>query len=126
MEAAQVKLEEEARLKSSNHLTLLIDGWEDLLKRSLYGFVAAEAGKFPVVLSLENMTGERATGKAVADASVKSLASMGIVAENARNHLIAATTDNPSVMIVTRKELQKVFWWILVCTASINSEYKAY
>ncbi|KAF6759090.1 ribonuclease H-like domain-containing protein [Ephemerocybe angulata] len=113
MEAARVKLEEEARLKSSNRLTLLIDGWEDILRRSLYGFVAAEVGKFPVMLSLENMTGARATGKGVADAARKSLESMGITEEIAKNHLIAVTTDNPTVMISTRRDLQNTFWWIL-------------
>ncbi|KAF6759096.1 ribonuclease H-like domain-containing protein [Ephemerocybe angulata] len=113
MEAARVKLEEEVRLKSSNRLTLLIDGWEDILRRSLYGFVAAEVGKFPVMLSLENMTGARATGKGVADAARKSLESMGITEEIAKNHLIAVTTDNPTVMISTRRDLQNTFWWIL-------------
>ncbi|KAF8225744.1 hypothetical protein L208DRAFT_1408030 [Tricholoma matsutake] len=42
-------------------LTLLIDGWEDILRPSLYGSVAVEVGQYLSVLSLTDMTGNHAT-----------------------------------------------------------------
>ncbi|KIK75104.1 hypothetical protein PAXRUDRAFT_94925, partial [Paxillus rubicundulus Ve08.2h10] len=56
-EAVRVQQEDIERLKNCKKLTLLLDGWEDLLKRSLYGSVAVEVNQHPVVLSLDDMTG---------------------------------------------------------------------
>ena len=44
-------------MKKRPSLTLLFDGWEDKLKRSLYGTVAAGIGEFLTVLSLKELTG---------------------------------------------------------------------
>jgi len=72
-EAARVRLEELEHVKKSKKLTYLIDGWEDLLKRSIYGSVAAEVGKYPTVLPLEDMTGNRATAEGIMGAAEKAM-----------------------------------------------------
>lgn len=56
-EIAHVQMEDIARLKGRKRLTYLLDGWEDKIRRSLYGSMAAEVNQHPVVLSLEDMTG---------------------------------------------------------------------
>jgi hypothetical protein len=56
-EAAQTQVEEVERLKLQKQLTLLFDGWEDKLWRSLYRKVVAELGTPPTVLSLDELTG---------------------------------------------------------------------
>jgi hypothetical protein len=56
-EVARVQIADIAHLKERKRLTLLLDGWEDKIRRSLYGCLAAEVNQRPVVLSLEDMTG---------------------------------------------------------------------
>ncbi|KAG1735804.1 hypothetical protein EDB19DRAFT_1830154 [Suillus lakei] len=56
-EAARVKLEEVDRPKGRRLLTLLLNGWEDMLRRSLYGSLAAEVKQHPIILALEDMMG---------------------------------------------------------------------
>jgi len=94
-EAARVHLEELDCVKKSKKLTYLIDRWEDLLKRSIYGSVAAEVGKYPTVLSLEDMTGYRATAEGIMVAAEKAMQEMDLL--NGKS-FIAITTDNPTVM----------------------------
>ena len=94
-EAARVQLEDIGRVKQRKRLTLLIDGWEDRLKRNLYGCVASEVNQYPIVLSLTDLTGHRGSADALYETSCKALRSMEI--EDGRN-FIAATTDNPTVM----------------------------
>ncbi|KAI0747746.1 hypothetical protein C8Q80DRAFT_1353696 [Daedaleopsis nitida] len=60
-EEARVTLAEEGRLQKMKLLTLMIDGWEDVLRRSVYGSLLAELGIRPVVLGLTDLTGQRAT-----------------------------------------------------------------
>jgi hypothetical protein len=62
-EAARAQVEDMTRLKARKCLTLLFDGWEDKLQRSLYGTVAAEHGEPPSVLSLDELTGSRGTAE---------------------------------------------------------------
>lgn len=54
-EECWIQPEDIERLKDRKQLTLLIDGWEDKLKQSSYGAIAAEVHQFPVVLSLTNL-----------------------------------------------------------------------
>lgn len=109
--AARVQIEEIERLKKKTHMTLLIDGWEDQLKRSLYGSLAAKVGEYPTVLGLEDMTGDRGTANRIVDTATNSMTAMDI--EN--GHIfIAATTDNPTLMQSVRSKLQLKFFWILV------------
>ena len=44
-------------MKKRPRLTLLFDGWEDKLERSLYGTVAAGIGEFLTVFNLKELTG---------------------------------------------------------------------
>ncbi|KAJ7080858.1 hypothetical protein C8R44DRAFT_754211 [Mycena epipterygia] len=80
---------------SSKLLTLLQDGWEDRLKRSIYDVIAAGIDSFPIVMSLDDLTGERGKAPKCLDIAVKSLELMGDL--EARN-FIALTTDNPTTM----------------------------
>ena len=57
-ELSRVQLEEISHVQERKRLTFLLDGWEDLLKRSLYGALAAEVNQYPIVLSLADMTGK--------------------------------------------------------------------
>src|SRR4051812_315827 len=66
--AARVRLEELECLKNWSKFTYLIDGWEDILKQSLYGSVAAEVGQYLTILALDDMTGNHATAEGIVDA----------------------------------------------------------
>ena len=111
-EECRIQLEDIARLKDRKRLTFLIDGWEDKLKRSLYGAIAAEVQQFPVVLSLADLTGHRASSDKILEAAVQALQTMEL--EDGRN-FVALTTDNPTVMQAFRKKFQNKYYWIIVC-----------
>ncbi|KIK44650.1 hypothetical protein CY34DRAFT_784253 [Suillus luteus UH-Slu-Lm8-n1] len=91
-ESVHVQQEEIDRLKARNQHTLLLDGWEDLLKRSLYGSVAVEVKQLPVVLALEDMTGSR-----------------------------AVTTDNPTIMQSFCRKFQESYFWVLTFPCFLHS-----
>ncbi|KAJ6540757.1 ribonuclease H-like domain-containing protein [Mycena capillaripes] len=112
-QAADVFLREVDRLQNSKLLTLLEDGWEDMLKRSIYGVVAAGIDSFPIIMSLDDLTGERGNAAKCLDIAVNSLQLMGV--PDARN-FIALTTDNPTTMKAFRREFQKKFFWVLILT----------
>lgn len=111
-EHARVMTEEIERLGSRRLLTLLIDGWEDKLRRSLYGVVAAEINEFPVILGLRNLTGQRGSAASVLETATAAMKSMDV--EDGRN-FIACTTDNPAVMQSFRRMFQGQYSQILVC-----------
>jgi hypothetical protein len=94
-EITRVHCLEVGRLQKSKFNTLLIDGWEDKLRHALAGCVAARVNDAPSVLGLNDMSGSRVTADGYLDAALKSLDAMDI--QNGR-HLIAITTDNPTVM----------------------------
>lgn len=106
-----MQLEEITCLKQRRRLTLLIDGWEDLLKRSLYSILAAEVSQYPIVLSLQDMTGRRGSANALLDVMQQALEAMEVA--EAKN-FIAVTTDNPTVMQAFRRKFQAKFYWVLV------------
>lgn len=112
-EAARGQAEEMARLKSRKKLTLLFDGWEDKLRRSLYGTVAAELGSPPTVLSLDELTGHRGSAVQYLETLKGALKKMDI--SDARN-IIALTTDDPTVMRALRRMFGEEFYWVLVST----------
>ncbi|KAI5995785.1 hypothetical protein F5J12DRAFT_785554 [Pisolithus orientalis] len=93
-EAVQVQEEDLLRLKPRKKLTLLLDGWEDQLKQSLYGSVAVEVNHHPIVLALEDMT-----------ISQKAMEKLEI--DDGKN-LIAVTTDNPTVMQAFCQKFQEI------------------
>jgi len=49
-EESRVYLFELDRLKSKRNLTIMVDGWDDRLWRSVYGVLATQRGDFPSVL----------------------------------------------------------------------------
>jgi hypothetical protein len=110
-EAARVQLEELHRLSKRSRLTLLYNGWDDRIGRSLYGAVASEVNQYPVVLSLDDMTGHRGSADMLLKTSQKALKNMDM--DDGRK-LIALTTDNPTVMQAYRRKFQASYYWILV------------
>jgi len=110
-EAARVKLEEVDRLKGRRLLTLLLDGWEDKLRRSLYGSLAAEVKQHPIVLALEDMTGVRGTADNLMATSEKAMKAMEI---GDAKKIVAVTTDNLTVMQSFRRKFQTKYYWVLV------------
>ena len=110
-EECRIQLEDIGRLKDRKRLTFLIDGWEDKLKRSLYGVIAAEVHQFPVVLSLTDLTGHRASADKILEAAVQALQTMEL---GDGHNFIAVTTDNPTVMQAFRRKFQDKYYWIIV------------
>lgn len=110
-EAARVQVEEIARLHSRNLLTMLFDGWEDKLRRSLYGTIASEVGQHPTVLSLEELTGFRGSADKYLETAINAMTKMDL-GDGVR--FIAATTDDPNVMRAFRRKLEGKYYWILV------------
>ena len=52
-EVARVQLEDLERLENSRNQTLLYDGWEDGLGRSIYGAVSASVGEYLILGCLD-------------------------------------------------------------------------
>ncbi|KAG2740216.1 hypothetical protein P692DRAFT_201842526 [Suillus brevipes Sb2] len=82
-----------------------------VLGKNLYGSLAVEVNHHPIVLALEDMTGQRGTAENLVAVSQKALNRMGI--GDGRN-LIAVTTDNPTVMQSYRRKFQEMYPWVLV------------
>ncbi|VDB95632.1 unnamed protein product [Peniophora sp. CBMAI 1063] len=99
-ELANIFLSDRERLRNEKFLTFLIDGWEDALRRSLYGSLAARVGEFPTLLSLEDLTGGRATASGLLDVMKRALAHMD---QESGENFIAVTTDNPTTMQAFRR-----------------------
>lgn len=116
-ESARIELLEMERLQNRKCLTLLVDGWEDKAKRSLYGTVLTEVGKHPVVLGLTDLTGQRASGDAIYNVCNDSLKKLCIDPMQ----VAALCTDNPSVMIKVRKLWELQYKWVIV---SIYSSFQ--
>ncbi|KAF7351528.1 DUF659 domain-containing protein [Mycena sanguinolenta] len=117
-EAADVFLWETERLKSSNLLTLLEDGWEDRLKRSIYGLVVAGIDIFPIVMSLDDLTGERGGADKCLEIAVKSLELTG---DSTGRKFIAMTTDNPTTMQSLCQKAQMKSFWLLTFACFLHS-----
>lgn len=111
-EASRVMLKNMEDLKDRKFLTLLVDGWEDVAGRSLYGTVVAEPGKQPVVLGLTDLTGKRATADAIVDVCNENRQKMGIEPRQ----IAALCTDNPSTMISARRKWETMYPWVIVST----------
>ena len=116
-ESVRVWEEETKRLESRNFLTFLFDGWEDSLKRSLYGSVAAEVKQHPTVLSLDDLTGKRGNVATLIETTRRATSTMAL---SDMKKFIAVTTDNPTTMQAYRRELNKLFPWLLVCISAFS------
>ena len=110
-EAARVELEELVYMKDRKRLTLLTDGWEGILRQSLYGSVAAEVGQYPSVLSLTDMTGNCGTAENILKVAADGLKTMEL---EGGHSIIAVTMDNPSIMQSFRNKFQEKYFWVLV------------
>ena len=120
-ENVRVQMEEIKRLENRPFLTLLFDGWEDLLKRSLYGSIAAEVKQHPIVLSLDDLTGQRGNVPTLLETTRRATSAMNV---GDMKKFIAVTTDNPTSMQAYRRELQKLYPWLLV--SSRTDDYVAF
>ncbi|PPQ89295.1 hypothetical protein CVT25_000319 [Psilocybe cyanescens] len=94
VEEAWAFTEDMKQLEGRKNLTYLIDGWEDILHRSVYGCMLAEVGKYPVVLGFEELTGIHATADNIIVVADKALKKKKVDPMN----ILAACTDNPTTM----------------------------
>jgi len=109
-EEAHAFEEDIKRLKGRNNLTYLMDGWEDLQRRSVYGSMLAEVSKFPVILGLEELTGVRATADHLVEVSNRAMAKKSVQTSS----IIAVCTDNPMTMQAFRRKWTTEHSWIIV------------
>ncbi|KAF8989513.1 ribonuclease H-like domain-containing protein [Cyathus striatus] len=86
--------EDMERLKNKENLTYLIDGWEDSMRRSVYGCLLAEVGEYSFIIGLKELTGVRVT------------------ADNLLC-IIAVCTDNPTTMQAFHCKWTVEYSWIL-------------
>jgi hypothetical protein len=106
-EAARAQVEDMTQLKARKRLTLLFNGWEDRLRRSLYGTVATERREPPSVLSLDELTSSRGTAEKYLETTNGALKKMDL--DDSRN-FVALTTDNPTVMQAYGQLMQNTFF----------------
>ena len=110
-EKARVHLEDLDRIQEWMSLTLLFDGWEDALRRNIYGTVGAGVGKYPIMMSLDDMTDKRGMAENYLATIKGAMQGMGI---EKGIQVLALTTDNPTVMQSFRRMFQNEFQWVLV------------
>ena len=99
------------RLSENHRLTALLDGWDDAMRRALYGTMACERGVTPVVLGLEDMTGQRGDAETLRDVLERGLGTMEVKAKQ----LIAVVSDDPTTMRKYRRLVEQKWPWIVVC-----------
>ena len=116
-EAARVQLEDIERLNTLPRLTILFDGWEDKRRRSLYGTVTSQVDEDPIILSLDDLTGDRGSADVYMETLVGALKKNEI---EGKMHVIALTTDNPTVMQSLRRKTQEKYFWVLVSARSFE------
>jgi hypothetical protein len=104
-------MDDMANLKARKNLTLLTDGWEDRLRRSIYGTVASQVGEEPIVMSLNDITGKRGSADVILANAKKALSVMQV--DDGKN-FIALCTDNPTTMQSFRRKYEKEFPWVIV------------
>ncbi|KAF8580655.1 hypothetical protein K439DRAFT_1415198 [Ramaria rubella] len=86
----------------------MVDGWEDVQRRSLYGTLAAEVGKPSTVLSLEDVTGQHGDAKKMGEVVGGGMVKMELVP---RQH-VGLVTDNPMVMKAFRRFWVSKYPWV--------------
>ncbi|KAJ7226039.1 ribonuclease H-like domain-containing protein, partial [Mycena pura] len=97
--------------------TLIIDGWEDELRRSLYGTAAGRVGEPTIVMGLQDATGKRGSADKLLDTAEVAMTEMGIV--DAASFL-ALVTDNPNVMKAFRGRFVKKYPWIIALACWVH------
>ncbi|KAF9455585.1 ribonuclease H-like domain-containing protein [Collybia nuda] len=66
------------RLVGQTNLTYLMDGWDDAMRKSVYGCMVVEVGEYPVVLGLHELTGMWGTADTLVEVSNQALAQKDI------------------------------------------------
>ncbi|KAJ7214045.1 ribonuclease H-like domain-containing protein [Mycena pura] len=99
--------------------TYIVDGWEDELRRSLYGSAVARVGEPSIIMGLQDLTGHRGSAEKILDASEVALSEMCI--ENA-SCLLAAVTDDPNVMKAFRRLFEQRYPWIITLACWVHQE----
>lgn len=107
---------EMSRLALMHCITLLVDGWDDTVRRSLYGTLACERAETPVMLGLEDMTGQRGNSEAVLRVVENAMKSMDV----SGNQVIAAVSDDPTTMRKYRRLLEEKYPKIIVSESAIR------
>ncbi|KAI0637583.1 ribonuclease H-like domain-containing protein, partial [Trametes polyzona] len=115
-EEARIVAEDMKRLESKTMLTMMTDGWEDELHRALYGTLLAELGSRLVVLSLEDISGERATAVKLLEVVELALKKKGTTIKQ----LICLVTDNPTTMRAFRHLFEAKYLWVLTTYCSLH------
>ena len=110
-EDIRVQAIELARLGKKFSLTVMVDGWDDAVRRSLYGTLACERGDTPSMLGLEDLTGQRGDAVAVLDVVEKAMKGSGI---EPKKQVIAAVSDDPNTMRKYRRLLEEKYPGIIV------------
>jgi hypothetical protein len=113
----QRAIEEDIRhLKTRKNLTYLLDGWEDAMRRSVYGSLLAEVGEHPIILGLHELTGRQATADNLIEISVQALERKEVNPQM----VIAVCTDNPTTMQAFRRKYSAKYPWVIVSTLSVT------
>ncbi|KAI0056370.1 hypothetical protein BV25DRAFT_1978033, partial [Artomyces pyxidatus] len=108
-EEARVLLEDIERLKTRKLLTIMTDGWEDAQRRSLYGTLLAEIAEYPVILGLDDVSGDRGTAD-----NVLKIVTTAITRKQVKpDQVIAVCTDSPTTMVAFRRKLKEKWPWVL-------------
>ncbi|KAJ7593573.1 hypothetical protein C8J56DRAFT_1043379 [Mycena floridula] len=102
-EVAWVQTEEIAQLQGRRNMTLILDDWEDKLRRSLYGTIAAEVGNYPVVLSVEDVTGFCGSADEIFEVADNAMATMEI------KNALDPKTDDPAFLAHAREVFNRRF-----------------
>lgn len=118
-ESARIQILEEEGLKTRQYMTLLCDGWDDAAGRSVYATLAVEVKKPPIILGLEDMTGQRTNANAILEVNEKNLKHMGVDVLQ----IAGLCTDNPSTMLAMRREWEHKYPKTIVsqyCISPLN------
>ncbi|KAF8973343.1 ribonuclease H-like domain-containing protein [Flammula alnicola] len=108
-EEARAFNEDLRHLDGRNNLTYLMDRWEDIQRRSVYGCMVAEVSQFPVVLGLEELSGVRAMADHLVQVSNRALTKKNIKPTS----INAICTDNPMTMQAFRRKWTTEHSWII-------------
>jgi hypothetical protein len=95
-EQAYVTVQQMKEVQKGKLWTFLMDGWEDMRRRSQYATMVQQRGRPGILLKIEDMTGRRADGEALVNVAEKGLDAMGVVSSS----LVACVTDDPLVHMV--------------------------
>ncbi|KAJ7049771.1 ribonuclease H-like domain-containing protein [Mycena amicta] len=97
--------------------TFIYDGWEDELRRSLYGSAVGRVGEPTIIMGLQDVTGKRGSADKLLEGAETAMTEMGI--EDA-SCLLAVVTDNPNVMKAFRNNFVRRYPWIIALACWVH------